>query len=127
MKKLDNDFIGKVKLNYTLYQDFDEEFWQDYNPQLDYQWAKLKIYEDYDVIRKNTTLNAFLNRKSHMPDSSMEDYQVMLVNSSGKIRMMYKTVEDFFNEIPDTFMLIDSRDNKNKEDLIEWAKEEVEK
>ena len=127
MKKLDNDFIGKVKLNYTLYQDFDEEFWQDYNPQLDYQWVKLKIYEDYDVIRKNTTLNAFLNRKSHMPDSSMEDYQVMLVNSSGKIRMMYKTVEDFFNEIPDTFMLIDSRDNKNKEDLIEWAKEEVEK
>lgn len=127
MKKLDNDFIGKVKLNYTLYQDFDEEFWQDYNPQLDYQWVKLKIYEDYDVIRKNTTLNAFLNRKSHMPDSSISDYQVMLVNSSGKIRMMYKTVEDFFNEIPDTFMLIDRRDNKNKEDLIEWAKEEVEK
>lgn len=127
MKKLDNDFIGKVKLNYTLYQDFDEEFWQDYNPQLDYQWVKLKIYEDYDVIRKNTTLNAFLNRKSHMPDSSIADYQVMLVNSSGKIRMMYKTVEDFFNEIPDTFMLIDRRDNKNKEDLIEWAKEEVEK
>ena len=127
MKKLDNDFIGKVKLNYTLYQDFNEELWQDYNPQLDYQWAKLKIYEDYDVIRKNTTLNAFLNRKSHMPDSSIADYQVMLVNSSGKIRMMYKTVEDFFNEIPDTFMLMDRRDNKNKEDLIEWAKEEVEK
>lgn len=127
MKKLDNDFIVKVKLKYTLYQDFEEEFWQYYNPQLDYQWAKLKIYEDYDVIKKNTTLRAFLNRKSDMPDDSIRNYQVMLVNNKGVLRMMYETVEDFFNEIPDTFMLVERRDNKNKKDLIEWAKEEVEK
>lgn len=127
MKKLDNDFICKVKLKHTLYQDFNEEFWKDYNPQLDYQWAKLKIYEDYDVIKKNTTLRAFLNRKSHMPDSSIGNYQVILVNNKGIVRMMYETVEEFFNEIPDTFMLVERRDNKNNKDLIEWAKEEVEK
>ena len=49
--------LFKVKLNITIYRDFDEWYWDTYNPK--YDFPSHRVWIDYEMLRKGQILEVY--------------------------------------------------------------------